>query len=52
MGPEALVDGAGVIGCFNAIVRIADATGIPLEAQRMEATAKMRQELGIDGFRP
>ena len=51
LGEAAMVDAAGVIGIFNAVVRIADATGIPLEDTKAEISANLRQELGIDAFR-
>lgn len=50
LGPAALVDAAGVCGLFNAIDRIADATGIPLEDEKAAATETMRAELGIDRY--
>lgn len=31
MGPEALVDAAATVASFNSVVRIASATGIPLD---------------------
>ena len=51
LGPEATVDAAAVIGVFNAVVKIADATGIPLEAYKAEISADLRRDLGIDAFR-
>lgn len=50
LGPKGLVDAAGVVGLFNAIDRVADATGIPLEAEKAEASADFRAALGIDRF--
>jgi hypothetical protein len=50
LGEEGLVDAAGVIGTFNAIVRVADACGIPLEAEKEQATREMRARLGVDDF--
>jgi hypothetical protein len=50
LGAKALVDAAAVVGFFNAIDRVADATGIPLDPERLESTAGFRVELGIDGF--
>ena len=50
LGPAALVDAAGVIATFNAIDRVADATGTPLEEERIESTAALRADLGIDRF--
>ncbi len=50
IGGEALVDAAGVLAIFNAVVRIADATGIPLEEQKAEMSADFRGALGIDDY--
>ena len=50
IGPAGLVDAAGVVGLFNAIDRVADATGIPLEAEKAAASAGFRAELGVDRF--
>jgi hypothetical protein len=50
LGPAGLVDAAGVVGLFNAIDRVADATGIPLEAEKAEASADFRAALGLDRF--
>ena len=41
---------AGVVGLFNAIDRVADATGIPLEAEKAVASADFRTALGVDRF--
>jgi hypothetical protein len=50
IGPAGLVDAAGVVGLFNAIDRVADATGIPLEAEKAAASADFRAALGVDRF--
>lgn len=50
MGDPALVDTAAVAALFNAIDRIADATGIPLEPWKAEQTADFRAALGINQF--
>ncbi len=50
LGPEALVDAAGIVATFNAIDRVADATGTPIDDERIEVTAEMRTQLGIDRF--
>ena len=50
LGSEALVDAAGVIGNFERMVRIADGTGIPLDAPVNIGTEALRGELGIDDF--
>jgi hypothetical protein len=49
-GEAAMVDAAAVIAGFDAITRVADGTGIPLEQPKAEATADWRTELGIDAF--
>jgi hypothetical protein len=50
MGTAALVDAAGVAGLFNAIDRVADATGAPLEEAKAGDTASLRDAIGIDEF--
>jgi len=50
MGDAALVDAAAVAALFNAIDRLADASGIPLEPEKAAATADFRSELGINDF--
>ena len=49
-GEAAMVDAAAVIAGFNGITRVADGSGIPLEAPKAQATAVWRAELGIDCF--
>ena len=46
----AVTDSAGVVALFNAIDRVADATGTSLEDAKAEATADFRAPLGIDAF--
>ena len=50
LGTDALVDAAAVVANFNAIDRIADATGIPIDAERVQLTADLRAQLGINAF--
>jgi len=50
VGAEAFVDAVGVVASFNAVVRIADATGIPLEDFKLEQSRDIRAELGIDDW--
>jgi hypothetical protein len=50
LGPAGLVDAAGVVGLFNAIDRVADATGIPLEPEKAAASADFRAALDLDRF--
>ena|SRR5262245_59695924 len=50
LGPEALVDAAGVASNFERMVRIADATGIPLDSFLDEMTVDIRAELHLARF--
>jgi len=50
IGGAGLADAAGVVGLFNAIDRVADATGIPLEAEKAAASADFRAALEVDRF--
>lgn len=51
LGAAALLDAAAVIGGFDGITRIADATGIPLEPAKAEQTADFFDALRIGRFR-
>lgn len=48
--PEAFVDACAVVGAFNVVDRIADATGIPLDAGMAAMTGDLRGELGLARF--
>ena len=50
LGAAALVDSCGIAATFNAIDRVADATGIPIDEARIEPSADLRRQLGIDRF--
>lgn len=50
LGSAALVDAAAIIGNFERMTRIADATGIPLDPPVNVATEALRAELGIDRY--
>ena len=50
MGPAAMIDGAAVVAIFESAVRIADATGIPLEDYKASASVALRATLGIDAY--
>ena len=50
MGDAALVDAAAIMATFNAIDRVADSTGIPIEDAKAESTADIRAALGINAF--
>ncbi len=47
----AFVDTCATVASFNAVVKVADSTGIPLEDQKAEKTAQLRAELQIDQLR-
>jgi hypothetical protein len=50
MGEEAMVDAAAIVGNFQRMVRIADSTGIPLDAPLATLSAGVRADIGIDTF--
>ena len=50
LGDAAFVDTCATIASFNAVVIIADGTGIPLEEAKAEATREIRAELAIDSL--
>ncbi len=50
VGAAGLVDAAAVVGNFQRMVRIADSTGIPLDAPLALATEDLRSELGLERF--
>ena len=51
LGEGGLVDAAGVASNFERMVRIADATGIELDASTDADTADLRRGLDIDALR-
>ncbi len=50
VGGDAFVDAAGVVGNFERMVRVADATGIPLDASAVGMTVDLREDLGLNSF--
>ena len=48
--PEAFVDAAAVIGAFSVVDRIANATGIPLDAGLAAMSGEVRAELDLARF--
>jgi hypothetical protein len=50
LAPEAFVDTCAVIGAFNIVDRVADATGIPLDDMMLGASAELRAELDLARF--
>ena len=51
LGPEALVDAAGVVGTFEMMNRIADGTGMPVGKAALARTEDLRTEMGLDRYR-
>ena len=50
VGPTGLVDAAAVIGNFEMMNRIADATGMPVGKGTLKRTEEWRAHLGLDRF--
>jgi hypothetical protein len=50
LGDAAFVDTCAVIASFNAVVKIADGTGIPLEDYKEKNTRDIRARLSIDAL--
>lgn len=50
LSPAAFVDACAVICAFNVVDRIADATGIPLDAPLIEMSADVRRQLRLGRF--
>ena len=50
LSPAAFVEVCAVIGAFNVVDRIADATGIPLDPMLDAMSGDIRQELGLARF--
>ena len=51
IGARAAVDAAGVVANFQRMVRIADATGIPVDPYIAERTGPVAKTLGLEAFR-
>ena len=50
VGAAAFVDVCATVASFNAVVKIADGSGIPLEDAKAERTRDLRQDLGLDAL--
>jgi hypothetical protein len=50
LGAAELVDAAAVASNFERMVRVADATGIPLDPPLQMITEPLRRDLGLDRF--
>ena len=48
LGPAGLVDAAAIVASFNAVVKLADGSGIPLEDFKAKATEDLREQLGLE----
>ena len=48
LGPEKYVDAVAIAATFNSLDRMANATGIPIEHNKMEMTKAVREELGLN----
>ena len=51
LGDEQLVDAAGAVASFNAVVKVADGTGLSVDEFRRELADQLRSELKL-GFGP
>lgn len=51
IGDAGFVDTCATIASFNAVVKLADGSGIPLEDWKAERTADIRSEFSIDAMR-
>jgi hypothetical protein len=51
LGDAAFVDACAAIASFNAVVKLADGTGIPIEDWKVERTRDIRSALAIDAYR-
>jgi len=51
LGDAAFVDACAAIASFNAVVKLADGTGIPIEDWKVERTRDIRSVLAIDAYR-
>jgi len=49
VGEEASVDAGAVLAIFNAVVRIANATGVPFEEAKARMSIDTRESLSLDG---
>jgi hypothetical protein len=50
LGDAAFVDVCATVASFNAVVKIADGTGIPLEDAKAQRTRDIRDALAINRF--
>jgi hypothetical protein len=50
LGDAAVVEAAAVVGTFQMMDRIADSTGIPLDAPIQMLSRDVREQMGLDAF--
>ncbi len=50
LGSEALVDAAAIVAIFSCNVRVADATGIPLDEPNQDVRLETAEIIGIERF--
>lgn len=50
LGPEATAHAAATVSAFSGLVRVADATGIPIDGGLATASADAREELGLGAY--
>lgn len=50
LGEAAFVDAAATAASFNSVVRVADATGIPIEEYKEDPTREILNDLGVKDF--
>lgn len=50
LGAAALVDSAAVVAAYEGLDRVADSMGIPIDEERIEPTAGLREQLGVNDF--
>ena len=48
LGDEQLVDAAGAVASFNAVVKVADGTGLSVDDFRRELADQLRSELKLE----
>lgn len=50
LGADRMLEAAGVVGNFAMMVRIADATGTPLDRGSVDMSADLRSAMGVDAY--
>ena len=50
LGDGAFVDAAAVVGMYDSVVKVADATGIPIDESKVEVSEDVRELLGVNDF--